>query len=343
MPYYIGSYRSSTSDYATPAAGLPTKPAPPVTQSSSKSQGAEPDRVHSFQYILDDWELKGVSFSPGSYESGGGKPTADEIKICALMNADGYEYNVNSSTSSKTINRVDCKDKDCTVQTKICRGNGMLARYQRGEHNHIRPSRTSGVADIKPNSIIYQDVSEGVASRDLPHARSRFPASDSKPPAKKAALFVNSQGNRGIAFALNIYAKRLQRRNLSLGIDGDATHVPNTIRRAANSVREVSSKSQVWLFGISLQNRKEAISHLSSIMQAEYVIERHHYPFSENVCTCTIDGWSKGRKYEPTCSERGPIKDRRCSRGDYNIKNVGPVIANLIDDYFENQGDIPTP
>jgi len=244
--------------------------------------------------------------SPGLYESGGGKPTDNENVLCKMMLADGYTYTVDSSTNARTICRMNCQERGCSVQTKIVRGNKSLAKYQRGEHNHARP--TGAVAS---HSLVARKPAPPPAShRSEPaSARSFKPA----PPAASHRSEPASARSRKPA--------------------------PPAASRHSESASARSRKPSPPAASWPCHSESPII-----IMQTEYDIQQYHFPFSREVCKCTIKAWKDGRPNKTMCSEHGQqIEGRLCRRGKFNIEGVGQRIALLIDSYFVNKGRIPDP
>lgn len=295
-----------------------------------ESNGAFPSTVQGKNGL---WVLLNVVASPDSFKTGANKiPTPTEMRITGpLTSADGYEYNVNSSTSRTTIHRANCRSQECPVQIKIVRGNGFLGKYQRGHHNHL-PTTGGNISSTGSRASMSAWPASHAASRN--HSRSPTRA----PPAKKRSA---KSPNYELFSALKDYANGLEDYIREQGIDGDYNKwIPRSVLRAAMSVKDVCTTAQPVRIHFMWKGKTRLfLSHLITLclatrtFQADHEIQLNHYPFDKKVCDCTIAGYEK-------CKWSGRNRERPCRRGDYNLPGVGSVWRELIEEYFNNAGNI---
>jgi hypothetical protein len=107
-----------------------------------------------------------------------------------------HEYNKKSSTNRRVVNRMDCKENGCFVQTKVVRENHMLARYQRGQHNHVVPGSVASAVGSFP------------ALRDLSSDKKRKSTEQNSSLAPKKVKNNEFPTNVELAEALRVHADK---------------------------------------------------------------------------------------------------------------------------------------
>jgi hypothetical protein len=174
------------------------------------------------------WVLLADVKSITSFQAGcDTKLSKDESGIInSFMTADGYMYNVNSSTSASSIWRANCKHTDCTVEITFVRRNQRIAKYLRGSHTHLptsdgrsasTPSSCSGKSSSFSTSMGLLHANGVPLSFPLPNMTTSTAAGCSKSP------------NDHLSNKLLQYANNLREFNASHHIHRIASTVPLTI------------------------------------------------------------------------------------------------------------------
>lgn len=172
------------------------------------------------------WEVMLSIKSPTTFASmDNPKPTEKEKRILdQFKSQDPYQYKVNSSTSRKIIQRLNCKEDGCGAQVIVVRENLKLTKKIRPQHNHAPPS----------------------ADRNRPQSKGR------RRHGKKAARAAHAVGairptfpnNKKLAKELLKYAGHLKRQVETENICDNRMFRPSTIRIAArDGVLQVSDKT----------------------------------------------------------------------------------------------------
>jgi len=234
LSYSTPTASSSNHRPPAPVSLLPTKPKPPIYQESFAATAAPGDKKG-------EWLLVARVKLPDSHQSGDSKALSEsEMHIVLSLNAaDRYMFNNNSSTSTTTVSREDCKH--CSVQTKIVRGNGTLSKFQRGHHNHLPPSGNSNNTSSSHQAFNMRAAGYGQSNQPS-RVRPRPPSPPGSAPVPKRAA---KSLNHDLHLALLDYAQRLVSFNSANGIDGPAARVPNLVRKSAKEVNRVRATQYV--------------------------------------------------------------------------------------------------